>query len=80
MTEDDAKTKWCPMFQVSAGMTGNDDVNNRMGLCIASECMAWRWRRKPKPEMVEQSGHREVTIPADPGSGYCGLAGDGWSD
>ena len=31
MNEDEAKTKWCPMF-------GNDEAR-----CIASECMWWVW-------------------------------------
>jgi hypothetical protein len=67
MTEDEAKTKWCPAFR------GNDhgvnrpldlDTNALMGRCIASACMAWRWDyphvQTNKPE--EREGH-------------CGLAG-----
>ena len=60
MTEDEAKTKWCPQ--------AHDGSNQK---CIGSKCMAWRWRYnnrdliKDRPE--EFKGLKDV--------GYCGLAG-----
>lgn len=53
MTEDEAKTKWCPMVRTGlvAGMAVNHHIG-RDGLhagdvhdetrCVASECMMWR--------------------------------------
>ena len=66
MTEDEAKTKWCPQSRVSSvGSTGRaginrDDYGGKNKTpdgtnCIASGCMAWR-------ETSSQHG-------------YCGLAG-----
>lgn len=61
MTEDEAKTKWCPFVRLAAhydsqaaGTAGNrwstdDDVSGAKGLavaCIASACMAWRTRHQ----------------------------------
>lgn len=55
MTEDEAKTKWCPMFRVSnAGAGGSqysttsfETKTNRNFIsqpqCLASGCMAYRW-------------------------------------
>jgi hypothetical protein len=55
MTEDEAKTKWCPHARQAAvisndlgtGATANRDASNHYGVpnvnCIASACMAWRW-------------------------------------
>jgi hypothetical protein len=69
MTEDEAKTKWCPFVQRSVAREGGggitissrgatyDDDHKKMPRCIASACMAWRGR-------VNYSN-----------SGYCGLAG-----
>jgi len=49
MTEDEAKTKWCPNAR-SARPGGNNrhsDGNGRFDcLCIGSGCMAWRWQGK----------------------------------
>lgn len=52
MTEDEAKTKWCPFARVvSNGMVANRD-NANDGLvtsvddqsrCIGSDCGVWRW-------------------------------------
>ena len=49
MTEDEAKTKWCPKYQVSQGTLEVYPLNNRMHAngeyeicgCIASKCMWW---------------------------------------
>lgn len=75
MTEDEAKTKWCPHVRVvlvtKRGGTNHpynryfledkkDPINNPVDArCIASDCMAWRWFS----EDYKGTG------------GYCGLAG-----
>lgn len=51
-TEEQAREKWCPMARGSI-VVGDDIISglNRDGygkpwkecLCIASDCMAWRW-------------------------------------
>jgi hypothetical protein len=46
MTEEQARTKWCPMYGISTKEYVDD-------CCIASQCMFWRWRQptwddKPK--------------------------------
>jgi len=60
MTEEEAKTKWCPQARVAA--VEGDGPNRRYdgapirgSLCLASGCMMWR--------KDSQS------------TGYCGLAG-----
>jgi hypothetical protein len=63
MTEDEAKTKWCPQARLasSGGSVNRYHVGGMGGgvvsgsNCIASACMAWR-------ETSSQHG-------------YCGLAG-----
>lgn len=42
MTEDEAKTKWCPMFRRAGGGDNSDADGGRRTKCIASECMMWR--------------------------------------
>lgn len=73
MTEEEAKTKWCPALQVSAaaGVMGTvsnrsnafDDNSDRHGRCIGSACMGWR------DTTVTFMG--ESSAP----TGFCGLAG-----
>ena len=75
MTEDEAKTKWCPMVRYRSDRFPNHGINRwsdvgdnqktpDMAMCIASGCAMWQWFA--------------VTV-AGPGksefSGYCGLAG-----
>lgn len=66
MTEDEAKTKWCPQVQFyppseNSGWESNRPTGIVTSFCIASSCMAWRWWIPPKNESA--------------GDGYCGLAG-----
>lgn len=66
MHEEEAKTKWCPMLQVSAatGVIGTvsnrsnafDDNSDRHGRCIGSACMAWRWADVPNPDYAKAGG------------------------
>jgi hypothetical protein len=59
MTEEQAKTKWCP--QTPQQTYQGDEFHG----CIGSFCMAWRWT------MVPKSAEYYTVIP----DGYCGLAG-----
>ena len=86
MTEDEAKTKWCPHVRIAdEGGTWNRawrffvrKVAKKkerelvpMCRCIGSGCMAWRWKwNSDGGDAVEQ--HNK---PSGEGSGYCGLAG-----
>jgi hypothetical protein len=82
MTEDEAKTKWCPMFRVShAGAGGSqysttsfemkDNRNFRsQSECLASACMAWRWN-----ETTYSGRYGDTPTGEAPTEGHCGLAG-----
>ena len=75
VTEEQAKTKWCPfvrhhnaLFEPcgnSLASMPNRETHPTFSKCIAYQCMAWRGR-------LEQSGMDE---PVYKGRGYCGLAG-----
>lgn len=93
MTEDEAKTKWCPAFR------GNDYGVNRpleitaapLGYCLGSACMAWRpgpaatdrqrWvefgEMRVRPGDQFASSGEWVDLPAGERRGFCGLAGEG---
>lgn len=76
MTEDEAKTKWCPHAVAShtdprAGFHADDpDGMRRQFPCIASACMAWRGENESGTSRAGTGWSR----PKD-GHGYCGLAG-----
>ena len=70
MTEEEAKTKWCPMVRDAQGddQRGINSSNDfRFTNCIASDCMMWRQSAKPEP--------REKPFKVWP-HGYCGLGGE----
>lgn len=71
MTEEEAKTKWCPMsrsIHVGRLMGGSyaspTNKNAEHSRCIASDCMMWRKRTWFNEES-------QINV----GAGYCGLAG-----
>lgn len=71
VTEDKAKTKWCPFVRIMDGAGLVETTMNRVGSqkhpnCIASDCMAWRWAGPS-----DARGSREGAFAV----GYCGLAG-----
>lgn len=75
MTEEEAKTKWCPFARVRVAYGNTVSASNRScgsgfeneirntSKCIASDCMAWR------VFPITGMGRGE-----DLSSGYCGLA------
>ena len=70
MTEDEAKTKWCPMVRVMGNSTsGNRLLDNTLApgsLCIASSCMMWVTHTEWNEAAAE-------FLPRDPTQGTCGL-------
>jgi len=76
MTEDEAKTKWCPMVRVHY-LNPIDILKNARAeaesRCIGSACMAWRWKLAPNASKKFLSMHGYTSDA--PENGYCGLAG-----
>lgn len=76
MTEDQASTKWCPHARQSAEdfSTYNrmeDGTVSESCLCVASGCMAWRWKRVRDDEGSADGGAAILTQTY----GYCGAFG-----
>lgn len=67
MTEDEAKTKWCPMYRISdsdeSWDCNRDATFDRDGFCLGSDCAVWRWHSIPQPGSI-----------ATKRFGHCGLA------
>ena len=84
MTEDQARTKWCPMVRYVPDHEGYYAPGNKFGLiddthtsCMASDCMMWRWEIDPEeakeqPTWNDDDKKYHVVTPI----GYCGLAGN----
>lgn len=80
MTEEEAKTKWCPM--VRAGLKGSNTyvginwpagdgkvLEQEYAKCIGSDCMMYRTGLKNVPVR----GPYDAAVAVE--TGYCGLAG-----
>ena len=77
LTEEQAKTKWCPFARQATGLDGHGPAFNRSAFgwefCVASACMAWRWGHFIGPD--GWTADRKCDSAPDPTHGYCGLAG-----
>lgn len=87
MTEQEARTKWCPMSRVSLtkGEVGYNRVDggipSEYATCIGSDCMMWEWAEE---EYIFSGGKVDDSYEEVPGGlwrkkkeirhGYCGLA------
>lgn len=97
-TEAEAKKKWCPEARIIAVNNSGDHVQvagngraekgggiHRTTMCIASDCMHWRWAQKPNPDWkpggaigIYPAPDRRFDTPPyieDRTKGYCGLSG-----
>ena len=88
MTEEEAKTKWCPFVRATRAMDAISPAHNRVCFaeagqmmvntnpdfshCIGSACMAWRWKFITL-EVDVPAGYTESIISDT--EGHCGLAG-----
>ena len=88
MTEEEAKTKWCPQMREELLERHLSDPERLMNRCIGSACMAWRWagwvnRLADGSHEVNQTHGGPFLMPHGPTQnphgcdrfGYCGLAG-----
>lgn len=82
LTEEEAKTKWCPYgagapTMVSLTKDGAAEylpVPKERARCIASQCMAWRWN--PSDIQREQwIAAGAVHLEKRERQGFCGIAG-----
>lgn len=82
MTEEEAKTKWCPMVRYISHQTQGQPVNrwanaddrNLMpepALCLGSACMMWREISEMQEKRHAPLGVKERVVVGH----YCGLAG-----
>jgi hypothetical protein len=75
MTENEAKTKWCPMARVAYCGTHSfaanrmwPDIALETAMCIASDCMMWNYVHPEYVTGKDVDGDLQ---------GYCGLARKG---
>jgi hypothetical protein len=64
VTEEDARKRWCPEVRTPGGnLVVHKGHDTRMGKCISSDCMAWRWFDNTDDQAIKEP------------LGYCGKAG-----
>lgn len=68
MTEDEAKTKWCPQTQFDPQRTPQGFHPSQT--CLGSACMAWRWIEGSD----DVGGFKRVDPEDSRKLGCCGLA------
>lgn len=78
MTEDEAKTKWCPHVRFADCGADNASSVNRDGMfmgdinkCIASDCMMWKW-----DEAITETDGGEIVGTNYNTQGHCGLTNE----
>lgn len=87
MTEEEAKTKWCPFARVAylpistaqfppsfnrtLSLDGGVDLGSGTK-CIGSQCMAWRWILVSTESSLT---HQLPLLKHSDTQGYCGLVG-----
>lgn len=89
-TEDEARKRWCcgPKIAADASFaikrmdakTFEPNPPDGNGMCVASACMAWRWRSMDDlagsfVDAMQRTAVADVPPPRLPTHGYCGLAG-----
>jgi len=75
MTEEEAKTKWCPMVRPGRNRNFIDEKDAfNDSLCIGSDCMMWRTYPK---EVVEWDMWGKALAYKEQEGGYCSL-GSKW--
>ena len=73
MTEEEAKTKWCPYWATISNSRQHDpSTDNPHSCCIASACMMWR---EYKDEYISMANSSTLVLESKNG-GYCGLGGN----
>ena len=79
ITEEEAKTKWCPHVRHVAGDANQASnaagyaggrAHEEWNCCIGSKCMAWRFVKYVVQPGVDNAGNWNVND-----VGYCGLSG-----
>jgi len=79
MTEEEAKTKWCPITRFHQGMDRDVYCNKPDGravspdssLCIGSDCMMWQCGNSGAKSLGQQQAEGVGIVEENPG--YCGL-------
>ena len=76
MTEEEAKTKWCPHFRVKHYTTAAAIPDNTLDAecCIASDCMMWTWNTCHANTDMTNNGFISPIYETSDTEGHCGLA------
>lgn len=81
MTEDEAKTKWCPLNRTRVFVNSEEPFKAPVGAkCIGSACMMWREHvvidaDRKGADSPDGTGWKWSGVAWAHTSGHCGLAG-----